>query len=323
MGELFAHSPVVRSSDASHAEKALSDLYLPVTFSSTAASDEFEMKLNAVTVGAVTCGHMELRSAVRLGTAEAENYHIDIPTAGRATLRADLSAPIFGTTDVAGIFVPGRAVEIVSEERFAQVCLMIQRSRMDLELQSLLGQEARHPLEFDGRLDLGTVNASIMIQALLMIDAASAQENGLLTHPLAMRRIEQAFIYSVLFAQPHNYSTELTAAAPLPGSRAVSRAVEHLRRRPDHPWTVAELASSVSVSVRSLQEGFQRSLNTTPMAYLRRLRLQHVHDELVAAEPGSVSVTEVAFRWGFFHLGRFAAAYRREYGERPSETGRT
>ncbi len=86
---------------------------------------------------------------------------------------------------------------------------------------------------------------------------------------------------------------------------------------------MTELAVEVSLSVRSLQDGFRRSLDTTPMAYLRRLRLEKVHDELVAAEPGSVRVTEVAARWGFVHLGRFAAAYRSEFGERPSDTARS
>jgi transcriptional regulator GlxA family with amidase domain len=83
---------------------------------------------------------------------------------------------------------------------------------------------------------------------------------------------------------------------------------------------VAELAAASSTSVRSLQESFRRSLGTSPMKYLRDLRLEQVHKELVAAEPGPVTVTEVATRWGFVHLGRFAAAYRQRFTERPSDT---
>lgn len=93
-----------------------------------------------------------------------------------------------------------------------------------------------------------------------------------------------------------------------------------LRSDPAKPWTVGELAASVSMSARSLQEGFRRSLDTTPMAYLRQLRLEKAHDELAAAEPGTVTVTEVATRWGFLHLGRFAAAYALAFREHPSTT---
>jgi AraC-like DNA-binding protein len=32
------------------------------------------------------------------------------------------------------------------------------------------------------------------------------------------------------------------------------------------------------------------------------------------------TVADVAMRWGLMHTGRFAAAYRRTYGESPSET---
>ena len=58
----------------------------------------------------------------------------------------------------------------------------------------------------------------------------------------------------------------------------------------------------------------------SPLTYLRRLRLDGVHAELSRCEPWEVSVSEVAFRWGFTHLGRFAGAYRARYGVPPSQT---
>jgi AraC-like DNA-binding protein len=55
------------------------------------------------------------------------------------------------------------------------------------------------------------------------------------------------------------------------------------------------------------------------MGYLRRVRLVRAHDEL--HRDGTVGVAEVAFRWGFTHLGRFAAEYAKKYGDLPSHTG--
>ena len=162
-----------------------------------------------------------------------------------------------------------------------------------------------------------------MMHVLRIIDEASESGGGQLEHPLAIQRLEQVLLHSVLFGQPHNHSAALALPSPAAGVRPVSRAVELLRSDPAHPWTVTELAAEVSVSVRSLQDGFRRSMDATPMAYLRRLRLEKVHDELTETEPGSVKVTEAAMRWGFVHLGRFAAAYRREFGERPSDTIRS
>ncbi|MCJ1705561.1 helix-turn-helix domain-containing protein [Rathayibacter sp. VKM Ac-2926] len=73
----------------------------------------------------------------------------------------------------------------------------------------------------------------------------------------------------------------------------------------------------------TLQEAFRRTLDTTPMAYLRRQRLERVREELLVAAPGAVSVTEVATRWGFIHLSRFAAGYRAAFSENPSDTLRS
>lgn len=56
----------------------------------------------------------------------------------------------------------------------------------------------------------------------------------------------------------------------------------------------------------------------SPMAYLRQVRLARAHED--ARRGGVRSVAEVAHRWGFSHLGRFAAAYAARYGAVPSET---
>jgi AraC-like DNA-binding protein len=318
--EMFGSRRIASCRGVDQARQAISEVFLPVDFPSARASSIVDMELNALTVGRLTCGYMRFRDAVRIETAEAENYHVDIPVGGRAMMRAGLGQPVYGTRWAAGVFMPGRPVELDCGERFAQLSLMIPRDELQLELENLLGEELARPLEFSAELDLTTPGGQTMIRALRVIDEASDQEGGPLAHPLAMQRLEQVLMHSLLFAQPHNHSAALAGPSSAAGVRPVSQAVELLRGSPAHPWTVAELAAEVSLSVRSLQEGFRRSLDTTPMAYLRRLRLEMVREELAA--PGTVSVTEVASRWGFVHLGRFAAAYRSEFAERPSDTMR-
>jgi AraC-like DNA-binding protein len=58
------------------------------------------------------------------------------------------------------------------------------------------------------------------------------------------------------------------------------------------------------------------------MEFLRDVRLERVHQELADAG-ADITVTAVALRWGFGHLGRFAVAYRRKYGRSPSDTLRS
>ena len=85
--------------------------------------------------------------------------------------------------------------------------------------------------------------------------------------------------------------------------------------------TIEQLAEQAGVSVRTLFAGFKSFLNTTPMSYLKELRFEQAHMELLQNE--HVSVTDVAFKWGFSHLGRFSQEYKRRYGELPSCTRRS
>jgi transcriptional regulator GlxA family with amidase domain len=62
-------------------------------------------------------------------------------------------------------------------------------------------------------------------------------------------------------------------------------------------------------------------MDTTPMAYLRRARLDHAHRDLLQASPGDgTTVTTVSYRWGFSSPSRFAQHYRAAYGIAPFET---
>lgn len=74
------------------------------------------------------------------------------------------------------------------------------------------------------------------------------------------------------------------------------------------------------MSLRTLQEAFRSHVGMSPMAYVYDVRLQRAHDQLRVSAPGSTTVSAVAHRWGFVHLGRFARRYRERFGEAPSHT---
>jgi transcriptional regulator GlxA family with amidase domain len=69
--------------------------------------------------------------------------------------------------------------------------------------------------------------------------------------------------------------------------------------------------------VRTLQQGFQRHLGMSPMAYVGVVRLRRAHQDLRSADPTHNTVGAIAQRWGFTHLCRFAAAHKTMYGETP------
>jgi transcriptional regulator GlxA family with amidase domain len=121
--------------------------------------------------------------------------------------------------------------------------------------------------------------------------------------------------------------TCLTTASARGGSHAKRRharimvrfeevLAEHLSR----PLRMPELCALVAVSERTLRSCCAEFLGMSPTQYVLLRRLKEVRRELRDANRNMVSVAEVARRFGFAELGRFAETYRATFGEAPSAT---
>lgn len=95
--------------------------------------------------------------------------------------------------------------------------------------------------------------------------------------------------------------------------------VEHRFDAGDLPG-VADICVAAGVCERTLQYAFRDYVRMSPTAYLRLLRLNRVREHLTIADPQETTVTDVAMRFGFLHLGRFGQDYKRVFGETPSAT---
>jgi AraC-like DNA-binding protein len=104
-------------------------------------------------------------------------------------------------------------------------------------------------------------------------------------------------------------------AEPAPVRRAVAFIEENAHRE----ITLTEIAEASGLGLRGLQSAFRHHLDSTPTAYLRRVRLERAHGDLRERTEGD-TVAAIAARWGFVHGGRFAALHRATFGESPSRT---
>lgn len=151
-----------------------------------------------------------------------------------------------------------------------------------------------------------------------LVLAAEGGADVAATHPLALAALARLAAHTALSTFGHDdlgATTHHRDAAP----DAVRRAVAFIESNAHADISLVEIAAAACVTPRALQYGFRRTLDTTPMAHLRRVRLHHVRAELLEPTTGT-TVAQVAGRWGFFHLGRFARYYRDEFGENPART---
>lgn len=285
-------------------------------------SRPFDMRIRAVTYGPVTVGTLSYSGPVRLETDDMEvAYQVNVPLNGELVCQAGPESFV-ASPQRAVLFGPDGSTAMTGFGRDRPLIgVKLDRVALEGKLAELTGSST--PLRAAPMLDLTAgrgrewwaVLRSLVDQFWSVDDDAS-----LLNNELVMRPLTQSLLNGILFAADHPRLAQLLepAETALPGT--VRRAQEVLHDRADEAVTIDDLAAATGMSVRGLQAAFRQHLDMTPMEYLRGVRLERAHADLLAADPATTTVAHVAHSWGFTHVGRFAARYQERYGTPPSST---
>jgi AraC family ethanolamine operon transcriptional activator len=148
-----------------------------------------------------------------------------------------------------------------------------------------------------------------------------ADEPGLLLHDHSRLPLQNRIVAMLLEV----LGSDASSAALLPRrtTRAyvVDRAMEFMEARLAQPVAVGDVCAALRVSPRTLRYSFEEIVGVSPTRYLLARRLNGARRDLLQSG-ASATVEEIALRWGFWHMSRFAYFYRLTFGERPSETCR-
>lgn len=310
----------LRTDDRDEAERVVSDVYLPHRLDLPRRSAALGMEIAGLRLGALTAGRLTYGRRVRVRTAEAENFHVNVTLRGKAVSRSGNGEAVTTTRGEALVFPPGAPAEMSWSADCQKLCLMVPRSALESELEHLLGRSLRGRLTFDFTADLTSSLGRRWRTVLDLVLDELEHPTDVSRNPLVGRQVEGLVLDGLLLGQRHSHSELMTGDRPARWGSAVRRAVELVEERPGEPWTTVRLATEVHLSVRALQEGFRRDLATTPTAYLRQVRLCRARAALQAADISSTTIGAVAAGVGILHRGRFAAAYQDAFGESPSDT---
>jgi AraC-like DNA-binding protein len=178
------------------------------------------------------------------------------------------------------------------------------------------------PLHFDSLRPTGQAAKRRWLKAIEYVADNLQADPEAMVQPLLTGAAARLLAATLLSAFPNTWTREPRHLDRTDGTpTTLSRAIAFIETSSDIDITVVDIARAARVTVRAVQLAFRRHLDTTPMAYVRRVRLQRVHEQLHAATPGDgATVTTIAARWGFADLSRFASLYRRTYGQPPSNT---
>jgi AraC family transcriptional regulator, ethanolamine operon transcriptional activator len=171
-----------------------------------------------------------------------------------------------------------------------------------------------------GVLNCGSEVPARLREFLMLLLASIKSSPKMLNYPQIRKGMEQEIYNNIILAIA---DTSVAADAAVAPSRkaVVDKVREYVLAHKEEPVTVADLCAALNVSRRTLQYSFQVVLNVNPVAYLRAVRLNGTRRGLRArAGDPTVTVADIAARWGFWHMSHFAADYKLMFGELPSQT---
>ena len=141
----------------------------------------------------------------------------------------------------------------------------------------------------------------------------------IIANPDAARGLEQALIEALISCLDESEVREDRAAQRQHGL-IMHRFHRVLEEHPDGSLYIPDICKAINVSGRTLRRCCQEHLGMGPKRYLLLRRMHLARRALREGGHSDATVTETATRYGFWHFGRFAGAYRSLFGEIPSTT---
>lgn len=316
---LVARNLLVDAGDLDEARMQVSRIFVDHRLNAPACSNSRPVTVSHRCFDALSLCYFDYGRAVSILPDQLRNYYLMvIPVDGAVSVISGREQVDVG---------PGAAALIPAQRQFRtqwsadarQLIVRIDRRKLVRCLETLLGTPIAQAPDFRMQMhwsapEFAAIRHGVGILASL---ACIARAPG---HELIASSAEEAFLYSLLLAQPSDLSAPISAGRLSTACPAhVRRAEEYILAHLDQPITIADLIAVCGGSPRALFEGFRRFRGMTPMRFIRHQRLIRAREALENPAP-CTGVAHVAMRWGFQHLGRFAAEYADAFGEAPSQT---
>ena len=294
--------------------------YGPIEVKPTGGTEGFAFAGEVVQIGPVTIGDISYGTEICLASGDLQTaYHVLAPLTGGVHV---MYHGVATTADPsrAAVFRPVGDIDLRWSADCRLISVKVECLALERELESAFDREFGTPLPLGAGFGLAAGPGRSWLALVRLLHAELRHPEGLASLPPLVRRWRELAISALAQAVEHPFGETAVSPPTARRPRTVKRTLDAMHEEPSRNFTAAELAGIAGVGIRVLQESFRRHVGVPPLTYLRRLRLEGAHAELSGAGADRLSVTEVAHRWGFTHLGRFAGAYRERYGVTPSET---
>jgi AraC-like DNA-binding protein len=311
----------LRTTDVDEARAFCRRMYYgPIEVTPTGSLGSFAFSGEVVQLGPITIGEISYGAEICLASGSLETaYHVLAPLTGGVHVLHGGAATTADPSQAA-VFRPIGDIDLRWSADCRLISVKVDRLALERELGPALNGHAGLALPLGATFGLAGGPGRSWLALIRLLHAEARQADGLSLLPHLLRQWRELAVSGLAQAVEHPFVDGTPGQPTARRPRTVKRTLDAMHADPGRAFTAAELAGIAGVGIRVLQESFRQHVGVPPLTYLRRLRLERVHAELSRAGPDDLSVSEVATRWGFTHLGRFAGAYRERFGVSPSQT---
>jgi AraC-like DNA-binding protein len=274
-------------------------------------------------------GNIEIRTLNRVGLFSLETdsfwaqkrpaqdfYGFSIPLSAPFTISAPGYDQTFGHPS-AHMLSPGQAFTFQCKKRCSSLVANFFVDTMTAYKERMLQEKTTTGEVIGPQVPLMSPGGSELYRSVVRAWVTLGNDKASI-NDIATRELEDDLPGSfLLLSEGPPISTRL---ASLPSDTIMSQVEDYICANLDASITRDAMSELAGVSIRSLSRAFRKKFGLGPMDFVRQRRLDACFAQLQGSSRDETTVTEVAMRYGFWHTGKFANAYRAAFGETPSES---
>ena len=264
--------------------------------------------------------YLQVAEAVTLRSGPLPGFfHLQFPVIGETAVLID-SVKINCNPTQGMMSSPHIELQINFAANSEHLIIHIEKRCLERHLEQLIGRRPDQSLKFMPVFSLTESRTQELTDLMSLMISSLVNGTGLAHSQVTRTQMDSLFLSCLLTCLEHNFSNELLKSHNTVRPIYITKAQNFIHSNVTNNISPEDIATAANISTRTLFMGFQEYLNTTPMRYLKDLRLEQVRQSLDYAHPIGSSVTTIAMEYGFNHLGHFCTSYKEKFGELPHET---
>ncbi|OTG85326.1 AraC family transcriptional regulator [Acinetobacter sp. ANC 4558] len=273
-------------------------------------------RLNGFSFGNSALYDLKYNAPVAITIDEAsQNYLFRITLEGECEVD-NAHNQVLQSVGIMTVTHPNSKNRIVTNQRCRNIILKLTQQDVETQLFKMLGYTCTHPVIFNSGLSCTSEGLNSIIETLNYLCHAYY---NIQNWSFISGSFTQYLIELILLKVPNNYSQKLNEQRQLVLPNYMKKAQQYIQNHIQDNIVLADLSVFCGVSSRTIQKGFNQYFQQTPIEYIRDLRVERIHQDLLKSH-GNETVTDILLQYGIQSFGHFSNVYKKRYGCLPSQT---